>query len=63
VSEWGDWAFESTITAPDGVRVHVTVTVPSERVWKDMPETAELAQMAASRGMKMVQDSQTRAPF
>ncbi|ALG07632.1 hypothetical protein H4W33_010490 [Kibdelosporangium phytohabitans] len=57
------WTFESTITDPNGVRVTVTVSVPLERAWKDVGESAELAQMAASRAQAMLRDSRERAPF
>lgn len=63
MNEYGEWTFESTITAPDNVRVHVTITVPVERTWNDFRETAELAQMAAGNAMRMVNTSQERCPF
>jgi hypothetical protein len=61
------WAFESAITTPQGLRVSVEVTVPQSQAWKDVGETAEIAQMcasqAATRAMNMIRESAERCPF
>ncbi|WP_133116299.1 hypothetical protein [Amycolatopsis antarctica] len=63
-SGYGNRTYQSIITAPGGVQVSVTITVPETLVWKDSKECAELAQMAASHGMALVDRSRAeRAPF
>ncbi|MFJ8815470.1 hypothetical protein [Amycolatopsis thermoflava] len=60
-----EWTYASVITSPDDIRVEVTVTVPVGQTWKDVGESAEIAQMAAGRAMKMLGDSAARSevPF
>lgn len=58
-----DWEFESVITGPDGIRVRVTVTVPAGAAWRDVGESAEIAQMTASRAMTQIAQCKERPPF
>ncbi|WP_327029736.1 hypothetical protein OG989_04220 [Micromonospora sp. NBC_01740] len=57
------YVFESTVTQPDGIRVHVSISVPPDAAWKDTPETAEVAQMTASRALAQINASKERVPF
>lgn len=61
------WTFESSITAPDGLRTTVVVSVPQSQAWPDVVEVAEIAQMcathAAQRATKMIRESRERCPF
>ena len=58
-----EWTFESVITTPEGVRVAVAITVPLANAWKDVGESAEIAQMCAGRASSMIRDSRGRCPF
>lgn len=57
------WTFESTITAPDGTQVYVAITVPADTAWKDVGESAEIAQMTANRAFAQITTSKERPPF
>ena len=62
--EPADWTFESSITRPDGTRVHVTVAIPTGvGGWKDVGENVEIAQMTATRAMTQIIANQERCPF
>ncbi len=63
IGEYGRRVFESAITSLDGIRVEVAITVPSGISWKDMAETAEIAQMTASRAVAQIESSRDRPPF
>ncbi len=49
-----EWLFEALTTRPDGVSVHVAISIPDENKHKDFMETQELAQMGAHDVMKIV---------
>lgn len=57
------WVFESTATQPDGIRVQVSISIPPGAAWKDVGETAEIAQMTASRAMTQIHTCKERPPF
>ena len=57
------WVFESTVTQPDGIRVQVVITVPIGTAWKDVGETAEIAQMTATRALSQITTCKERPPF
>lgn len=57
------WLFEHTVTQPDGIQVHVIVTVPIGAAWKDVRETAEIAQMAANHALTHIDRCKERPPF
>lgn len=61
-----EWTFSATETSPDGIRVTVTVIVPTAVEWHDVREVAEIAQMGASHTSTRVGQSRRRteeAPF
>lgn len=61
------WVFESTITDPTGLKVHVTVTAPPTADWDNSLECAELAQMGAATTVRHIRKNrkadQERCPF
>lgn len=57
------WTFESAITNPDGIRTHVTVTVPDAEAWSDIYEAAEVATINAQRAQQDIAKLPGRAPF
>jgi hypothetical protein len=61
------WVYESTITDPTGLKVHVKVTVPGTAFYFDSGECGEVVQMAATRAMTQITASrkaeQERCPF
>lgn len=57
------YVFESTTTQPDGTQVYVAITVPIGAAWKDVGETAEIAQMTASRALAQITTCKERPPF
>jgi hypothetical protein len=62
--ETARWTFESAITHPDGTRVHVVITVPISATWSDVRESAEIAQMTASRAIAQIEKSKNEeVPF
>lgn len=64
------WMFESAITAPDGIEVRVSITVPVRALWtapSDRVATADamppIAQMAAADAMKQIDNAKNEVPF
>lgn len=58
-----DWTFESVLTQPDGTQIRVTIAIPSRAAWKDVAETAEIAQMTASYALNQINRCKERPPF
>lgn len=64
------WMFESAITAPDGIEVRVSITVPGRALWDAsgarvtatdaMPP---IAQMAAADAAKQIYNTKNEVPF
>ena len=65
--------FEARITDPDGIQVHVTVTVPAGAMWPDangridtgepVSEAAEVAQVTAVQAINRIASYKGRPPF
>lgn len=58
-----DWKFEAAITNPDGIRTHVTITLPDTEAWSDIYEVAEQAAINAQRAQQDIAKLPGRAPF
>lgn len=64
------WTFESAITAPDGIEVRVSITVPARALWNAYRERVTttdamppIAQMAAADAMKQIDNAKNEVPF
>ena len=64
------WTFESAITAPDGIEVRVSITVPARALWNGSGERVAttdamppIAQMAAADAMKQIHNTKNEVPF
>lgn len=58
-----NWEFEHRITHPNGIRVDVLITVPAGASPRAVADSAEFAQMAASRAMTQVEKITEEVPF
>jgi hypothetical protein len=64
------WTFESAITAPDGIEVRVSITVPVRALWNGSSQRVTttdamppIAQMAAADAMKQIDNAKNEVPF
>jgi hypothetical protein len=61
------YIFDARISDPTGLRIDVTITVPEPATWPDVGDAAEIAQMAASRGLAQTRQARSnyyeRPPF
>jgi hypothetical protein len=63
------WDFDSRIVTPDGIEIHVEITIPAEVAWResgpraDANVVANIANEAATTVLRQISDIKNEVPF